>query len=303
MGAKKSNTTPPCGETVIGDPKPSLLDELKDHPVSSNIIATGLSDVDDALRGGLHPGSLTIIGGHSGVGSSTLALGIARTAAITHAIVTNYWTLVDRDVTRRIVSGEAGVRLHTVEMTGDPVSLGKISAACERVAHAPLTVIETNIRRSDTLLWNIETDIWGRGAKLVVVDALNFVGATSQGVTGTPDTSPELRSSTMADFARKLKVMAVDNEVAVVVVVGIPLQASRPMGPEEWFADLFAIGPAGDVADNVLLVYRPDRWCRDDPRAGETDVLVAKGCTFPKRITVANQLHIARFSNMPGTRQ
>ena len=51
-------------------------------------------------------------------------------------------------------------------------------------------------------------------------------------------------------------------------------------------------------ADMVLLIHRPDAFERDDPRAGEADVIIAKHRNGPTAtITVTNQLHLSRFAN------
>jgi replicative DNA helicase len=51
-------------------------------------------------------------------------------------------------------------------------------------------------------------------------------------------------------------------------------------------------------ADLVLLIHRPDAFERDDPRAGEADLIIAKHRNGPTAtITVTNQLHLSRFAN------
>jgi replicative DNA helicase len=52
-------------------------------------------------------------------------------------------------------------------------------------------------------------------------------------------------------------------------------------------------------ADMVMLIHRPDAWERDDPRAGEADLILAKHRNGPTAtVTVAHQLHYSRFSDM-----
>jgi replicative DNA helicase len=52
-------------------------------------------------------------------------------------------------------------------------------------------------------------------------------------------------------------------------------------------------------ADIVLLISRPDAWERDDPRAGEADLILAKHRSGPTNtITVAHQLHYSRFVDL-----
>ncbi len=52
-------------------------------------------------------------------------------------------------------------------------------------------------------------------------------------------------------------------------------------------------------ADMVMLISRPDAFERDDPRAGEADLILAKHRNGPTAtITVAHQLHYSRFSDI-----
>ncbi|MFT4088602.1 MAG: replicative DNA helicase [Gordonia sp. (in: high G+C Gram-positive bacteria)] len=52
-------------------------------------------------------------------------------------------------------------------------------------------------------------------------------------------------------------------------------------------------------ADMVILLHRPDSIERDDPRAGEADIIVGKHRNGPTAtITVAHQLHLSKFVDM-----
>jgi replicative DNA helicase len=52
-------------------------------------------------------------------------------------------------------------------------------------------------------------------------------------------------------------------------------------------------------ADMVILINRPDAFERDDPRAGEADLILAKHRAGPTAtITVAHQLHYSRFTDL-----
>jgi replicative DNA helicase len=49
----------------------------------------------------------------------------------------------------------------------------------------------------------------------------------------------------------------------------------------------------------VILIHRPDAWERDDPRAGEADLILAKHRAGPTTtVTVAHQLHYSRFTDL-----
>ena len=71
----------------------------------------------------------------------------------------------------------------------------------------------------------------------------------------------------------------------------------RPM-----LSDLRESGSLEQDADMVILVNRPDAWERDDPRAGEADLIIAKHRAGPTAtIVVAHQLHYSRFTDLAQT--
>jgi len=71
-------------------------------------------------------------------------------------------------------------------------------------------------------------------------------------------------------------------------------------GTHNFIADGIAVHNSIEQdADMVVLLHRPDAFERDDPRAGEADLILAKHRNGPtSTITVAHQLHYSRFVDM-----
>jgi replicative DNA helicase len=71
-------------------------------------------------------------------------------------------------------------------------------------------------------------------------------------------------------------------------------------GTENFIADgLILHNSIEQDADMVILLHRPDAFERDDPRAGEADLILAKHRNGPtSTITVAHQLHYSRFADL-----
>jgi len=72
------------------------------------------------------------------------------------------------------------------------------------------------------------------------------------------------------------------------------------LGTHNFIADGIAVHNSIEQdADMVVLLHRPDAFERDDPRAGEADLILAKHRNGPTAtITVAHQLHYSRFVDM-----
>ncbi|MEP9395138.1 replicative DNA helicase [Gordonia sp. VNK1] len=71
-------------------------------------------------------------------------------------------------------------------------------------------------------------------------------------------------------------------------------------GTHNFIADGIAVHNSLEQdADMVILLHRPDAFERDDPRAGEADIIVGKHRNGPTAtITVAHQLHLSKFVDM-----
>jgi replicative DNA helicase len=127
--------------------------------------------------------------------------------------------------------------------------------------------------------------------QLVVVDSLHMVTARQ-------DLPYENREREVAEVTRRLKRLALDSNIAIVATAQLSFNPGprQPVMPPPSLADLRDSGTIAHVADNVLLIYRPDAWDRDDPRAGEADFILAKHRHGPTAtLLVGQQLHYGRF--------
>ncbi|WP_433734931.1 DnaB-like helicase C-terminal domain-containing protein (plasmid) [Nocardia sp. CA-129566] len=259
-------------------------------------VPTGFAMLDE-ITNGLGPGSLTVVAGHPGVGSSTLALDFARHAAIKHGIPAAYVVLDNTPVavTQRVISAEAKIKhydLQTGRMTDDDWT--KLARRMTQVSEAPLAITRPKDRdiASVTSFLGKLTEMYGM--RLIVIDSLHLLTARQ-------DMSYENREREVGEITRRLKAFALDTNTVVVTTA----QLSTNPGPRQPFpvamslADLRDSGTIAHIADYVILLDRPDAWERDHPRGGEADLHLAKNRHGPTAIfTVAHQLHLSRFADM-----
>lgn len=259
-------------------------------------ILTGFFELDH-LTTGLMPGSLTVIGGYPGAGSSTLAMDFTRSAGVRHDIPALFLTLDSRPdhLVRRLLSSEA--RVKHGEMRSGRMSDQDWTGLARRmveVREAPI-FIGRPVDRDITAVTGLVTDlVEDHDVRLVVIDPLHMVTART-------DLPYENREREIAEIVRRLKTLALDTETAIVVTSHLtnnpgPRQAI-PARPS--LSDLRDSGTIAHVADLVILIERPDLWERDHPRGGEADLIVAKHRFGPTAtLTVAHQMHLCRFMNI-----
>ncbi|GAA4747175.1 hypothetical protein MUG78_16090 [Gordonia alkaliphila] len=264
-------------------------------PAGDDLIRTGLAEIDDALGGGLRRGSLTVIAGHGGAGAAMLARQIAGHAAAEQGLTAGYLAVGSRaaDVQREAIAGQTGVRV--TEIHHDTAAERR--AAVERVFDGRLTIRQTDVRTREAVLERAIHSLQVDEDDLLVIDCLNLIGVVDDDWRF--PLSPPLASDEMADLLRHLRVLALDADRVIIVVADLPIMGTGeyPNSADHSMAHRAALGPAAQLADSLLLLYRPDLWDANDPRSGETDVVVARGPHrhVPTTVTFAHQLHLARF--------
>src|SRR3989440_3739623 len=97
---------------------PGALDEIEAIGSRGGVmtgVPTGFADLD-ALTNGLHAGQMVVIAARPAIGKSTLALDLARAAAIRNQLATVVFSLEmsRNEITMRLLSAEARVALHSM---------------------------------------------------------------------------------------------------------------------------------------------------------------------------------------------
>ncbi|MCF8607561.1 replicative DNA helicase, partial [Gordonia sp. HY442] len=93
--------------------------------------------------------------------------------------------------------------------------------------------------------------------------------------------------------------LAKELEVPVVAISQLNRGPEQRTDKRPQVSDLRESGSLEQDADMVILLHRPDAVERDDPRAGEADIIVGKHRNGPTAtITVAHQLHLSKFVDM-----
>ena len=126
--------------------------------------------------------------------------------------------------------------------------------------------------------------------KLIVVDYLQLM---------TSGKKVESRQQEVSEFSRQMKLLAKELEVPVIALSQLNRGPEQRTDKRPQVSDLRESGSLEQDADIVMLLHRPDSTERDDPRAGEADLILGKHRGGPtSTITVAHQLHYSRFVDM-----
>lgn len=255
-------------------------------------IATGFTELDQ-LTHGLHPGQLVILAARPAMGKSTLALDIARNAALVKGNSTIFFSLEmgRAEIAMRLLSAESAISLQSMRkgMLAEK-DWSKIAATRGKINDAPLYIDDSpnmtlvEIRAKCRRLAQ-QTDL-----KMVVIDYLQLL---------TSGKKVESRQQEVSEFSRALKLLAKELSVPVIAISQLNRQTEQSKDKKPELSHLRESGSLEQDADVVVLLHREGVFERDHPRAGEADLILAKQRNGPTgTVVVAFQGQYSRFMNM-----
>lgn len=279
---------------ILADTLVATLDLLeaaatREGDVTTRLVPTGFEDLDDLLGGGLWPGHLVVVGGRPSMGTTTLALDIARSAAVHHHLGTLVFTpdTTVEEVNLRLIAAIAKVPLiHLRNGIMNDDGWASTSQTIGDLASAPLTIDSRPYLTLDVLTEAVE-EAAAAGVRLVVLDGLQAL---------VPVTPRDSRYHEVCEQVHAIKRLARTHRISIVVVSKLNRVSEARPDRRPQLHDLRNAGDIEDVADLVILLHRDDMYEVESSRPGEADLMVAKHRHGPTRwLTVAFQGHYARF--------
>lgn len=254
-------------------------------------LPTGLQDLD-CLLGGLRPGQLVIVAGRTSMGKSVFATNVLRansTAGVPSLLMS--FEMTRAEIMERILAAESRIPVVSFGRRGLNDREGdSIAQAARRVADWPLFINDSCTPSLRHIVTEVRRAVREDGVRLVVVDYLQQVQI---------DRRVESRQQEVAEISRALKRLALELQVPILAVSQLNRAPEQRVGRRPQLSDLRESGSLEIDSDVVILIHREDYYDRESPHAGEADLVVAKHRNGPTdTITVASQLHLARFVDM-----
>ncbi|MCL6537443.1 MAG: replicative DNA helicase [Acidothermus sp.] len=255
-------------------------------------VPTGFADLD-ALTNGLHPGQLVVIAARPAMGKSTLALDLARSAAIRHRLTSVLFSLEmsKTEITMRLLAAESRIPLQTMR-TGQmrDEDWVKLTRRLGELAGAPLFIDDSPNLSMMEIRAKARRLKQRHDLKLIIVDYLQLM--TTHG-------RVENRQQEVSQISRSLKLLAKELDLPVVALSQLNRGPEQRTDKRPQLADLRESGAIEQDADVVILLHREDMYEKESPRAGEADLIIAKHRNGPTAtLTVAFQGHYSRFVDM-----
>lgn len=234
-------------------------------------VPSGFPDLDNLLSG-FHPSDLVILAARPSVGKTSLALDIARNAAVRHKVPVGIFSLemsseqlVDRMLAAESYVNSWKIRTGAVREEDD---FGKIRDALETLSKAPIFIDDkpgNNILAMRAVARRLKRE---RGIGLIVVDYLQLMTPTS---TKASDSMVQQ----VTEISRSLKGLARELEVPVIALSQLS-RAVEQRGGKPRLSDLRDSGSIEQDADVVMFIHREDKGNPDGERTGIAEILIEK---------------------------
>ncbi|RNE48266.1 replicative DNA helicase [Corynebacterium alimapuense] len=274
------------------EPTMEELDSIANTGGLAHGIPTGFIDLDN-LTNGLHGGQMIIVAARPGVGKSTLALDFMRSASIRNNKASAIFSLEmsKSEIVMRLMSAETEIKLTDMRsgrMTDEQWT--KLASRVGQISEAPLFIDDSpNLTmmeiRSKARRLKQKHDL-----KLIVLDYLQLMSSGKK---------VESRQQEVSEFSRQLKLLAKELDVPLIAISQLNRGPEARTDKRPQLSDLRESGSLEQDADMVMLLYRPDSQDKENERAGEADIILAKHRGGPiDNVTVAHQLHYSRFVDL-----
>jgi replicative DNA helicase len=259
-------------------------------------LSTGFTDIDE-LTSGLKPGNLVVVAGRPSMGKTSFALNIAENVALKCDKPVVYFSmeLTYDDLVMRLMSSLGRIDQHKVR-TGrlEDEDWPRLTSAINLLAWTQLVLVN-----SPTMLTAIEiTDKAKQIAQeegqlgLIVVDCVQLMAATR------PD---DTRKEKVADITRRLKALAIDLDVPVVLVSHLDRNLEQRPNKRPILFDFRDDDALAQYADVIFFIYRDEVYNEDSPDKGIAEIIIGKQRCGPLgtvRLSFLGQY--TRFENFIG---
>ena len=238
-------------------------------------VSTGFPALDSKLSG-LQRSDLIILAARPSLGKTTLALDIARNAALRENVSVGIFSLeMSRDqLVDRLLSAESGVDLWRIR-TGklnDETDFDLLHQGINRLSVAPIYIEDSsssNIMRIRTMARRLQAE---RSLDLIIVDYLQLIMPR--------DNRNNNIVQQITEISRGLKALARELNVPILAVSQLSRAIEQRDHKLPRLSDLRESGSIEQDADIVMFIYRKDRDKPEDELSEEekntAEIIIAK---------------------------
>ena len=291
ISEKKSKRTFFTIKEVLNESFESI-EKLFERPGLVTGVETGFVDLD-RITSGLQPSDLIIIAGRPSMGKTSLALDIARFAALRRNIPTAIFSLEmsKEQLGLRLLCSEARVDSQKVR-TGflGKLDWPKLTEAGSKLSEAPIFIDDTPAVSSLDVRAKARRLYAEHKIGLIVIDYLQLMHSTK---------NSETRQLEISEISRGIKALAKELNVPIIALSQLSRGVENRTDKRPLLSDLRESGSIEQDADVVIFIYRDEVYNPDGGQEGKAEILIRKQRNGP-----IGDAHIAflkdytRFENL-----
>ena len=264
---------------------------------------SGFTGLDEFL-GGFQPSDLVIIAGRTSLGKTSLALSIARNAAVEQGACVALFSLemAQEPLVLRLLANESGINSRRVRLGGHLTEEEekRIMEATGILSEAPIYIDDSPQIRVVEMRSKARRLHYERGINLIIVDYLQLMQGEDR---------RENRVQEIGYISRSLKALARDLNVPVIALSQLSRQVDWRSSHIPQLSDLRESGSIEQDADIVMFVHRDEAYYtieewqdqhpdREYPRE-IADIIIAKHRNGPTgQIKLRFRHNLAKFENI-----
>ena len=257
----------------------------------------------DEFLGGFQRSDLVVIAGRPSMGKTSLALNVARNAAVEQGACVALFSLemAQEALALRLISSESGVNLSQVRLGLHTESEERrIMNAIGLLSEAPIYIDDSPRLQVLEMRSKARRLYYERGLNLIIVDHLGLMHGEGRG---------ENRVQEISYISRSLKALARELNVPVIAVSQLSRASEWRASHRPQLSDLRDSGSIEQDADVVVFIYRDeyyltrDEWDIQHPDKdypeGIADIIIAKHRNGPTgQINLRFVPTLAKFENI-----
>lgn len=251
----------------------SRIDQLHQNQDGLRGLPTGFPDLDNLLSG-LQKADLIVLASRPSLGKTTLALNIAREAAVNHKVPVGIFSIEmsKEQLIDRLLAAESGVNLWKIRTgrlsdSGQENDFTKLQKAFGALSDAPIFIDDSGsntVMQIRTLARRLQSE---HGLGLIIVDYLQLMEAPR---------SMESRVLEIGQISRSLKGLARELNIPVLALSQLSRAVEHRSPQIPRLADLRESGAIEQDADVVMFIYREDKDKQNTDRINIADILIEK---------------------------
>lgn len=261
----------------LGEETISRFIHLAENQNEVRGVPTGFKDLDNKLSG-FQKSDLVILAARPSVGKTSLALDLARNAAVKYSVPTVIFSLEmsKQQLVDRMLSAEAqvdGWKLRTGKLSMEE-EIERLQEGMHKLMQAPIFIDDkpaNTVMNMRSVLRKLNHD---KPVGLVIVDYLQLMGTSR---------TYENMVNQVTEISRSLKGLAKEFNVPVIALSQLS-RAVESRGGRPRLSDLRDSGSIEQDADVVMFIHREDKHNENSEKKNIVEILIEKHRNGPTGI-------------------